>query len=84
MKVTKETIFRTLALFFALVNEALAVWGKEALPFGESELYQAMSMVLTLVTALTAWWKNNSFTAAARAADRLMKEWKEEDNDYLY
>lgn len=85
MKIKKETILRTICLAIALVNEVLAVFGKDKLPFTENELYQAMSMVLTLVTALVAWWKNNSFTPAAIAADKVLDEWKvTEDDDDLY
>ena len=44
--------------------------GKEMLPFTEDEVYQGVSMVLTVVMAIMAWWKNNSFTNVAIEADK--------------
>ena len=81
MKIKKETVLRTAVLLLALVNEALAVWGKEKLPFGENELYQTLSLLLTGIASVAAWWKNNSFTMAARYGDYAMEEWKKEENE---
>lgn len=76
-KIEKETIVRTAVLVFALINQALAIRGKSPLPFSEKEAGQAVSMVLTAAASLWAWWKNNSFTQAAIAADeQLKKPWK--------
>lgn len=71
-KVKTDTIARTLALAIALLNQVLAVAGKETLPFGEEPVYQFVSLALTLATSLVAWWKNNSFTAAAIIGDRYV------------
>lgn len=67
--IKKETIARTIALVIALLNQILAVTGKEILPFGEDSVYQFVSLGLTLTTSLIAWWKNNSFTKPAIASD---------------
>ncbi|MBO5364676.1 MAG: phage holin [Clostridia bacterium] len=72
-KVTKETIARTIALVLALINQILAVAGKDALPFAEDQVYQLISLSLTLVASGLAWWKNNSFTRPALAADLYLK-----------
>lgn len=71
-KIEKMTIVRTAVLAFALVNQALMISGHNPLPFSEEEVGEAVSMVLTAVAALWAWWKNNSFTQAAIAADALL------------
>ena len=68
-KIKKDTIVRTIALAFALMNQGLAIAGKELLPFGEEEVYQFVSLGLTLVTSILAWWKNNSFTQPALIGD---------------
>ena len=75
-KVTKETIARTIALVLALINQILAVAGKDALPFAEDQVYQLISLSLTLVASGLAWWKNNSFTRPALAADLYLKLFK--------
>lgn len=72
-KVTTETIARTLCLALALINQVLAVVGKEVLPFAEEDLYQLASLLCTLVASGIAWWKNNSFTKPALAADLYLK-----------
>ncbi len=71
-KVKKETIARTIALGLALINQILAVLGKEVLPFAEDEVYQLTTLVCTLLTSGIAWWKNNSFTKPALAADTFL------------
>lgn len=76
-RIEKGTIVRTAALMFALSNQALIISGRNPLPFSDEEVGQAASMILTVGASLWAWWKNNSFTQAAIAADeKLKKPWK--------
>ena len=44
----------------------------------ESDIYQLCTLVATVTTSLIAWWKNNSFTEAAKLADCYMKAIKED------
>ncbi len=76
--VTPDTWARTICLLVALVNQCLAILGKEALPFAENDIYQVVSLLATIITGAIAWWKNNSFTEAAKNADALLKESKKE------
>lgn len=78
MKVTSGTIVRTVVLVFALINQLLTASGKNPLPFSEDEVYQAGTAVVTALTAVVAWWKNNSFTKEALLADEYMKAIKSE------
>lgn len=71
-KVEKMTIVRTAVLAFALINQVLTISGYNPLPFTDEEFGQAVSMVLTAGASLWAWWKNNSFTQAALAADDFL------------
>lgn len=73
MKVSKETIARTVVLFVALLNTVLNACGKNPLPFSDDEVYTGVSAVVATVAAVWAWWKNNSFTAAAVKADDVLK-----------
>lgn len=73
MKVSKETIVRTIVLFVALLNTVLNACGKNPLPFSDDEVYTGVSAVVATVAAVWAWWKNNSFTAAAVKADEVLK-----------
>lgn len=71
-KIEKMTIVRTAVLAFALANQVLTISGYNPLPFTDEEFGQAVSMVLTAAASLWAWWKNNSFTQAAIAADDFL------------
>ena len=73
-KVTPETIIRTIVLVLALINQALTASGKNPLPFAESEIYELLTLLVTIGASLWAWWKNNSFTPAAIKADKYMQE----------
>ena len=78
--VKPDTIIRTIVFFIALANQVLAIFGKEAIPITEDQVYQVVSLVVTIATAVWAWWKNNSFTKAAIEADKVLNELKKEDN----
>ena len=71
-KIEKMTIVRTAVLVFALVNQVLTISGYNPLPFTDEDFGQAVSMVLTVGASLWTWWKNNSFTQAAIAADEIL------------
>ena len=74
-----DTLARTVCLVLALVNQILATLGKEILPFGEDTLYQTVTIIFTLVTSVIAWWKKNSVTKEAKAADIYLKKLKERE-----
>ncbi|MBQ2614753.1 MAG: phage holin [Clostridia bacterium] len=82
MKIKADTIARTIVLFLALVNQILAVAGKEVLPFAEDDIYQIVSLLATFISAVTAWWHNNSFTKAAIEADTYKDELKQMGDGY--
>lgn len=65
-KISAATLARTAVLLLALTNQVLSAMGKPVLPI-ES----------TTVAALINWWKNNSFTAAAVAADSYLAQLKQ-------
>lgn len=71
------TIVRTIALAIALTNQILVMLGYSPIPFDEKETEYVFATILTGVTALISWWKNNSFTKEARQADELLKRLKE-------
>ena len=75
-KVKTSTIIRTVVLVVALVNQALTMAGKSLLPITDEQITELLTLVLTIGSSLWAWWKNNSFTAAAIKADEVMAEMK--------
>lgn len=79
MKCSKETWIRTAVLAVSLINQILTVFGKNPLPFSDEAVYEGISVLLTTGASLWAWWKNNSFSAAAVAADYYLKALKKEN-----
>lgn len=80
-KVTVSTIIRTVCLVLALVNQGLSIAGYSPLPIEDETVSQVISLIATAITALVAWWKNNSFTQAALAGDQVMREWRQTDKE---
>lgn len=78
MKINAGTVARTIVLVLALINQILAIIGKDMIDITESDIYQLCTLVATVTTSLIAWWKNNSFTEAAKLADCYMKAIKED------
>ncbi|MGL4697137.1 phage holin [Enterococcus larvae] len=74
--VSAQTVARTIVLFLALLNQLLATFGKGTLDIVEDDVYQVVSLIVTIGSTLVAWWKNNSFTGAAVEADEVLKELK--------
>ena len=76
MKVCKETVIRTVVTLLALLNSVLVMLGKNPLPFSDEELYTGISAVVSVITVIWSWWKNNSFTHNAIVADSYLKDLK--------
>ena len=71
--ISAGTIARTACLLLALANQVLSALGKPVLPIESTTVEQLVTAGLTTVTALVAWWKNNSFTRAALEADKTFE-----------
>lgn len=74
--ISAGTVARTAALLLALTNQVLSALGKPVLPIESATVEQLVTAGITTVTALIAWWKNNSFTAAALEADKTFDRLK--------
>lgn len=68
--VSSGTIARTLFLFVSLVNSALGMFGFTSLDIDENTIYTVVTGLTTIVSAVLAFWKNNSFTKEAIEADK--------------
>ena len=76
LHVKANTIARTIVLFLALANQVMVAVGWSPVELEEESVYTLVSTIATLVTAIWAWWKNNSFTKAAIKADKVLEEEK--------
>lgn len=74
MKVKTETIVRTVILALALVNQILSATGHAVLPIQDEQAETLITTGATILASLWAWWKNNSFTPEAIAADNHLAD----------
>ena len=70
--ITPGTIVRTILLAVALINQILTFLGKPLIYIDNAQLSELVALVFSIATTVIAWWKNNSFTEAARAGDAVM------------
>ena len=76
MKVEAGTITRTIVLSLALINQLLMAFGYNVINISDDTINTLVGTIFTIITALVAFWKNNSFTPEAIEADKVMKELK--------
>ena len=76
MNITSGTIARTIILVLALLNQILTAMGHSVINISDESINTLISTGFTIVTAVIAWWKNNSFTQSALKADEVMRELK--------
>ena len=73
-KISAATIARTACLLLALTSQVLTACGRPILPIESETLNQLVTSGLTVAAALVSWWKNNSFTREALAADSYLTQ----------
>ena len=71
-KIKVATLTRTAVLILALANQILSATGHSPIPVDDAQLEQLISAGMTVGAAIWAWWKNNSFTKEAIAADNYL------------
>lgn len=72
LKISAGTVARTIVLLLALVNQVLSMLGIPVLPIEDEAINTVVSTLWTVIAAVAAWWKNNSFTTAALEADEVL------------
>ena len=76
MKVSTGTITRTVILALALINQVLTMAGHSPIPIEDEAVTELIATSATVIAAVLAWWRNNSFTHAALRGDEVMKSLK--------
>ena len=72
----KDVLIRTVILALALINQILSAFGKAVIPIEDETLKELITAGLTISASVWSWWKNNSVTPEAIAADEYLKELK--------
>lgn len=76
-KISTGTIIRTVVLALALINQILTSTGHSPIPIDDDTVTELLSLSITVITSVIAWWKNNSFTQNAIIADEVLEELRE-------
>lgn len=77
---SKGAVVRGILMIVLLINYILMALGKNPINIDENTLGTIVTIVLTVGTFVASYWKNNSFTKAAQAADEKLKELKGSDS----
>lgn len=72
--VAASTIARSVCLILALFNQVMSATGHPVLPIDNATVETWVSLTITIVVSVIDWWKNNSFTPNAIAADDYKKQ----------
>lgn len=72
--VSVGTWVRLVLMAVSMINLALTAIGKPPIELDNEKLYIIISIVFAWVVGAVNYWKNNSFTSAAQAADNYLKE----------
>lgn len=72
----QQAIVRLVVLVILLVNQSLIVMGWTPFPFSEEQIYEGVSSVALVITAIYTWWKNNNVTKEAQEAQDYLNELK--------
>ena len=81
LKITPGTIARTVILAIAIINRILARFGHPIIDIDSGIITEFVADAWLIVTALIAWWKNNSFTLPALAGDIIMRALRKGDKN---
>lgn len=79
--VSAGTWIRLGILVAAAVNAALRLYGVETVDLGNDGFENAATVIVLIASAAAAYWKNNSFTEAAQAADEVLEIIKSRKNN---
>ncbi len=71
--VSSGTWARLALLTLSLVNAGLNMYGVNTCAIAQMDISMGISIAFVVLCAFLAYWKNNSFTAAAQAADEMLR-----------
>ena len=63
-----QGIIRLIVLVILLLNQTLISLGYNPLPFSEEQIYEGLSSVALVVSAIYSWYRNNNMTRKAEKA----------------
>ncbi|MEE0947002.1 MAG: phage holin [Acutalibacteraceae bacterium] len=82
LKITKGTIIRTIMTSIVVINMILERFGLDLINTNESFIASTVEMLIEAGSIICSWWYNNSFSYAAKKADRFFMAVKEYDTTH--
>ena len=67
-------MIRTVLLLIALVNQFLVIFGKSPLPIDSFLIENVVAVLFTVITTITAWFKNNYVTKNGMEQRKILIE----------
>jgi len=75
--VATKTWIRIGSLLLILINQvAISLFDFRLIPFSDNEIYEGVSVILTIVITIWTSWKNNSITKEGQVADEVLQQKK--------
>lgn len=79
MKISKNTIVRTILVLLVIINFVLERMGVDIIPADESTILMFVETIIEIAILVVGFWKNNSFSPNAIKADKFLKELRESE-----
>ncbi len=79
MRIKADTVIRTVILIISLLNIILNLFGCKTLPVEDETVSDFISSLFLIVSAVSSWWYNNSFSKKAIEADEYLDELREQN-----
>lgn len=79
MRVSKGTITRTVMLVIVIINMILKHFNIDVINVSENEILAFLEGFLEIAIIVVGFWKNNSYTENAIAADEFLKTLRESE-----
>lgn len=79
MKISKNTIIRTILVALVIINFVLEKCGIDIIPADEYTVTMFVETGIEIAILAVGFWKNNSYTEKAIKADEFLKELKESE-----
>lgn len=74
--VTPASWIRLIMLIVSLVGVGFRLFGSDYSAENEEFAKDAAAVIVLIISSVSAYWKNNSFTEAAQAADAILSALK--------
>ena len=73
MKISKQTIVRTILLIIVAINIVLEKFGLDVIATDENVVLMCVETIIEVAVIVTGFWYNNSYSQSALKAQRFLE-----------